>query len=116
MDYFLKLTEYNEDMTKQFVATLQYDEAVVKGLKVDVLESTIVEVSSFPWKGEEFPIRENVVASRDEFREHGENLDLSSQGTKRLSLPRVWAFVASYIIILHVMVGSPYYMQFISNS
>jgi hypothetical protein len=70
-----------------FAKTIQHDEDTIQGLRVDYLEVEILEVSSLPRNGVEFPIKENVVAARDEFREPREKLDSSSQGTKGLSFP-----------------------------
>jgi len=53
LDYFLKLTEYDNEMAKEFVATLQYDEATVRGLVVDAFEMVIAQVIGLPRTGSE---------------------------------------------------------------
>lgn len=68
----------NEDITRKFTTTLQHDEAIVKGLRVDASKAVIVEVSSLPRNGAEFPTRVNAVAFRDKFRELVEKFDSSS--------------------------------------
>lgn len=85
-------------MTQQFASNLKNDEAMVRGLRIDVWEETTTKVSSLSRTREEFLARANAIAKRNDFTMLGENLGSSNQGTKRLSLPWFWASVASYIV------------------
>lgn len=52
-------------MMEQFIATLNNDEEIVKGLKVDALEFAIVEMFGLPLEGEEFLARENAISTKN---------------------------------------------------
>lgn len=73
-------------------------EAIVRGLRVDTLDVAVVEVSELPMVGEDFLVWSNAIIAWNEFIWPREELDSSSQGTKRLSLPWLWASVVVYII------------------
>jgi len=98
LDYFLKLTEYDNEMAKEFAATLWYDEAIVRGLVVDASEMAIAQVIGLSCTGFEYLARVDAATAREELYERGEHLDSTSQGTKRLSLPLFWGKCAYYII------------------
>ena len=55
MDYFFKLTSFDNDISQKFVKFLRNNVAMVKGLKFEVLEETITKVIGFPIEGEGFP-------------------------------------------------------------
>jgi len=88
----------NEHPVREITNTLYHDEATIKGLIVDALEDTIVEVSGSPRNEEEFPVKADAIAARDEFSTAEEHMECMSQGTKRLSLPQLWASCAVHII------------------
>jgi len=86
LDYFLKLTEYDDDMAKEFAFTLQYNEAMVRGLIIDNSELAIAQVLGFTRTGSKYPVRANATTAREEFCERGENLDSTTQGTNISSI------------------------------
>lgn len=85
-------------MVKDFATTLKYDEEIVKGLVVDRSEMEITQITRLPRTGSDYLARVDVVVVREAFCEWGKNLDLMSQGTKRLSLSFFWGKCATYII------------------
>lgn len=48
-------------MIQEFYSNLQNDEAIVRGLRVDASEVTIIEVSIILRVGEEFLVREDII-------------------------------------------------------
>lgn len=98
LEYLLKLMEYDNEMERDFAATLKYDKAIVRGLVVDVFQMKIAQVIGLPCTGSECPARVDAMAKREEFCEQGEILDSTSQGTKPLSLPCFWGKCVGYII------------------
>lgn len=69
LDYFLKPTEFDNDIARRFVATLELDEAMVKGLSVDASKVAITQVSGLPRTGVEFLICVDTVVAREELCE-----------------------------------------------
>ena len=55
LGYFLKLTEFDDEATTEFIRTFEEGEATVWGLIVVSIEEKIVEVTSLPIVGEHYP-------------------------------------------------------------
>lgn len=99
MDYFLKFTEFNEEIVRQFTHTVSNGEAHVKGLRVVATEERIVEVTGLPIEGEKYSDSKDARNKKAEFTRPGDPpLVVDRQGARRESLSPEWRAVALYVL------------------
>lgn len=67
LDYFLKLTKFNEEISRELTYTLSDGEAQLKGLRVVVIEERIAELTGLPTVGEKYPESKDACCARVEF-------------------------------------------------
>lgn len=67
LDYFLKMTEFNKEIARDFTHTFADGEAYVKRLIVVVIEEWIAEVTRFPTEGEKYPKSKDACSVRENF-------------------------------------------------
>lgn len=99
LNYFLKLTEYNEDVAREFICTFSDGEAGVKGLRVITIGELIVKVMGLPTDREKYPKTKDARSARVEFTQPDDSpLVKDKQGTRRESLPPKWKAKTLYIM------------------
>lgn len=69
LNCFLKMSKFNNAIERRFATTLESNEAMVKVFLVDASKVSIAQVFCFARIGADFPLRVDVVATREEFCE-----------------------------------------------
>lgn len=72
LDYFLKLTEFNKEVAREFTHTFFGGEDQVKGLRVVAIKEWIVEVTGLPTNGEKNPESKDAQSVRAKFMRQGD--------------------------------------------
>lgn len=67
LDYFMKLTDFNEEVAREFTCTFFDGGDQVKGLRGVATEEQIVEVISLSTNGEKYPELKNARSVRAKF-------------------------------------------------
>lgn len=97
--YFLKLTEFDEEVATQFTNTFKEGEENVWGLIVLAIEEWIEEVIGFPTVGENYPNEHDAMSSRAQFTLSANcPFKVNKKGYKCVSLPSPFDELEVYII------------------
>ena len=98
MAYFERLNGFHKETTLQFSMNLREDQSMAKGLRVEVSDRAMVEVTGLPrigrkWFGRKRPnlhAIENFLTARESVRPRG-------RGTTLEILPWTWDLVAMFL-------------------
>ena len=97
-EFFQRLNGFHRETALQFSLNITETHSEVRGLRIEVSEAIVVEVTSLPqvgraWFGRRTP---NVVAVQD-FLIEGKQIHQSRRGIALQSLPRPWDQVAVFL-------------------
>lgn len=96
--YCLQLTEYNDEMMKEFETTFWNNKATVIVIRVEGYKDTISKANSLPRIGEHFPTSLDPRTMRVEFSYPNETFNSTNQSSTQLSLP-----ILQRLVILHAI-------------
>jgi hypothetical protein len=98
ISYFKKLKEFSEDKVLEFSQNLTEGYSMVNGVRIPVIEASIVAVTGLPRTGDRwFNRKKHLSDAQKGFLINTERFQTKGRGVDVNSLPKPWGKVAEFL-------------------
>ena len=98
IEYFKRLSDFNEQQVLEFVRNLREGFSVVQGIQIPVTEEVIAQATGLPTNSIRWFSRKHLILNaQQDFLRPGEQIEPKGRGVALRSLPPPWPRIAEFV-------------------